>query len=77
MCDNCKFAAHFIGPFKVFKHSGKLTYCIELAPIYSALHSIFYVSKLKLYVPRGGDGTRTNVQPVLVDGKNSMRLRRL
>ena len=27
------------------------------------------MSKLKLYVPGGGDGTSTNVQPVLVDGE--------
>ena len=35
MCNNCKFAAHFIGPFKVLKHIGKLAYSTELPPIYS------------------------------------------
>ena len=51
----------------MLKYIGKLTYCIELPPIYSALHSVFHMSKLKLYIPGGGDGTNTNVQPVLVD----------
>ena len=67
MHDNHKFAARFIGPFKVIKHVNKLAYHIELLPIYSALHNIFHMSKLKLYVPGGGDGTGTNVQPVLVN----------
>ena len=69
MCNNCKFTAHFIGPFKVLKHIGKLVYCIKLPPIYSALQNIFHVSKLKLYISGGGGGTSTNVQPVLIDGK--------
>ena len=68
ICDNCKFSAHFIGPFKVLKHIGKFAYRIELPPINSALHNVLHVSKLKLYIPSGGDGTNTNVQPVLVDG---------
>ena len=67
--DNCRLAAHFIGPFKVLKCIGKLAYCIELPSIYSALHNVFYVSKLKSYVPGGGEGTSANVQPVLVDGE--------
>ena len=67
MRDNHKFAACFIGPFKVLKHMGKLDYHIELPPIYSTLHNVFHMSKLKLYVPGGGDGTSTNVQQVLVD----------
>ena len=41
MGDNCKFAACFIGPFKVLKGVSKLAYCIELPPIYSELHNIF------------------------------------
>ena len=40
MCDNHKFAARFIGPFKVFKYIGKLAYYIELPPTYSPLHNI-------------------------------------
>ena len=81
-CDLCihsnyKFAAHFIGPFKVLKHIGKLAYYIELPPIYSALHNIFCVSKLKLYVPGGGDGTNTNIQPVLVDGKKQYEVKKI
>ena len=68
MCNNRKFAAHFIGPFKVIKHIGKLAYSTELPPIYSALHNVLHVSKLKLFVP-GGNGTSTNVQLVLVDVK--------
>ena len=67
MHDNCKFAANFIVPYKVLKHIGKLAYRIELPPLYFALYNVFYVSKLKLYVPGGSDGTTTNVQPVLVD----------
>ena len=47
----------------------KLAYHIELPPIYSALYNIFYVSKLKLYVPGGFYGTSTNIHPVLVDGE--------
>ena len=69
MLNNCKFAAYFIGPFKVLKNIGKLAYCIEFPLIYFGLHNLFYVAKLKLYVPGGGDGTSTNVQPVLVDGE--------
>ena len=66
--NNRKFAAHFIGPFKVLKHIGKLAYSTELPPIYSALHNVFHVSKLKLFV-LDGDRTSTNVQLVLVDVK--------
>ena len=69
MHDNYKSTACFIGPFKGLIYIGKLAYCIELPPIYSALHNIFHVTKLKPYVPGGGDGTSTNVQPALVDGK--------
>ena len=72
-----KFAAHFIGPFKVLKHIGKLAYCIELLPIYSALHNVFHMSKLKLYIPGGGDGTSTNVQPVLVDGEEQYEVKKI
>ena len=68
MCNNHNFAACFIEPFKVLKHVGKLAYCIKLPPIYAALHNIFHMSKLKLYVLSSGDGISTNVQPVLVDG---------
>ena len=78
MHDNCKFAAHFIGPFKVLKHVGKLAYRIELPPIYSALHNVFHVSKLKLYIPGGGDGTSTNTYSrfwLMV--KNSMRFKKI
>ena len=67
VCDNYKFAAHFIGPFKVLKHVGKLVYHIELPTFYSTLHNVLHVFKLKLYIP--GDGTSTNVQPVLVDSE--------
>ena len=51
MCYNCKFAAHFIGPFKVLKCIDKLAFHTKLLPIYSAIHSVFYVSRLKLYIP--------------------------
>ena len=51
----------FIGPFKVIKCVGKLAYCIDLPPIYSALYNVFHVFKLKLYILGGGDGTSTNV----------------
>ena len=69
MHDNCKFASHFIGSFKVLKHISKLAYHIKLLPIHSALHNVFFISRLKLYVPSDGDWTSTNVQPVLVDGE--------
>ena len=51
------------------KHIGKVAYYIELPSIYSALYNVFFVSKLKLCVPSCGDGTSTNVQPVLVDSE--------
>ena len=44
MHDNHKFAAHFVGPFKVLKHISKLAYHIDLPPLYSALHNVFYMS---------------------------------
>ena len=43
MHNNCKFAAHFIGPFKVLKHISKLAYHIELPLVYSALHNVFHI----------------------------------
>ena len=67
--DNHKFAAYFIGPFKVLKHIGKLAYHIELPLFYSTLHNVFHVSKLKLHIPGGNDGTSTNVHPALVDSE--------
>ena len=60
MHNNCRFAACFIGPFNMLKHIGKLAFHIELPPIYYALHNVFHVSKLKLYILGGGDGTSTN-----------------
>ena len=51
------------------KYIDKLAYCIKLPPIYFALHNVFHVSKLKLYISGGSDGTSTNVQLVLVDGE--------
>ena len=66
---NHKFAAHFVGPFKVLRHIFKLAYYTELPLSYSALHNVFHLSKLKLNVPGGGDGTSTNVQLVLVDAE--------
>ena len=56
----------------MLKHFGKLSYRIELPPIYSLLHSVFHLSKLKLCIPGGGDGTSTNIQPVLVNSEDSM-----
>ena len=38
--NNHKFAAYFIGPFKLLKHIGKLAYHIELPPIYSLLYNV-------------------------------------
>ena len=67
MHNNCKFAAHFIEPFQVLNCIGKFAYHINLPLIYSTLHNAFHMPKLKLYIPNGGDGTSTNVQPVLVD----------
>ena len=64
----------FMGPFKVIKCISKLAYCIELPPIYSELHNVFYVSKLKVYIFGGGDGTSTNVQLVLVDGEEQYEI---
>ena len=69
MPSNCKFAAHFIGPFKMLNLIDQFAYCIELPPIYSALQNVFHVFKLKLYVPGGGDGTSTNIQLVIIDSE--------
>ena len=77
MCNNSKFAACFIGPFKVLKHMGKLDYHIELPPIYSTLHNVFHMSKLTLYVPISGDVTSNNVQPVLVDGEKQFEVEKI
>ena len=72
-----KFSAHFIGPFKVLKYISKHAYCIELPPIYSALHNVFHVSKLKLYVSDGSNGICTNVQPVLVEGEERYKVKKI
>ena len=69
ICNNRKFAARFIEPFKVLKYIVKLVCHIELTPIYSSLHNIFHVSKLKLYIPSGGNGTITKLQLFLVHGE--------
>ena len=77
ICNNYKFAARFIGPFQVLEHIGKLSYCIELSPIFSALYNIFHISKLKLYIPSGGDGTNTNVQLILVNGEDYYEVKKI
>ena len=77
MHDNHKFAANFIGPFKVLKHLGKLAYHIEWPPIYSELHNIVHVSKLKLNIPGGGNGISTNVQLVLIDGEEQYKVKKV
>ena len=61
----------------MLKCVGKLAYYIELLHIYSILHNVFHVSYLKLYVPGGGDGTSTNVQPVLVDGEEQQEVKKI
>ena len=61
----------------MLKRIGKLAYYIELPLIYSALHNVFYVSKLKLYDPGGGDGTSTNIQLVLVDGEEQYKVEKI
>ena len=33
--------------------------------------------KLKLYIPGGGDGTSTNVQPVLVNGEEQYEVKKI
>ena len=76
-CDNRKFAACFIGPFQVLEHICKLAYRIELPPIYSALHNILYVLKLKLYIPGGGNGTSINVHRVLVNGEKQYEVEKI
>ena len=45
--------------------------------IYSTLHNVFHLSKLKLYVSGGGDGTSTNVQPVLIDGEKQYEVEKI
>ena len=77
MSNNRKVAASFIGPFKVLKHVGKLSYCIELPPIHSTLHNVFHVSNLKLYSLGGGDETTNNVQLVLVDSEEQYEVEKI
>ena len=77
MYNNCKFAAHFIGPLNMLKYVGKLAYHIELPPIYSALHNIFHMSMLNLYVSDGSDGTSTNIQLVLVNGEEQYEMEKI
>ena len=35
------------------------------------------MSKLKLYVPGGGNGTSINIQPVLVDGEEQYEVEKI
>ena len=77
MHDNRKFATHFIRPFKVLKYTSKLAYCIELPPIYSALHSVFHVSKRSSMFLAVMMGLVPIYSRFWLIVKNSMRLRRL
>ena len=77
MCNNYKFAVHLIKPSKVLKYVDKLAYCIELPPIYSELHKILHVSKLKSNVLVVVMGLVPKYSRFWLMMKNSMRLRKL
>ena len=74
MHNNHKFSAHFRGPFKLLC---KFAYCIELPPLCSILHNVFHFSKLKIYIPDGGDGTSINIQPVLIDSEEQHQVKKI
>jgi hypothetical protein len=49
-----KLSPHFIGPFRVFRRVGGMTYQLELPDNISYVHDVFHVSQLKkcLRVPK-------------------------
>jgi hypothetical protein len=42
-----KLAPRYVGPFKIIRHKGDVTYQRELPPQLSDLHDVFHVSQLK------------------------------
>jgi hypothetical protein len=42
-----KLAPRFIGPFKILKKRGEVTYQLELPPQLSDVHVVFHISQLK------------------------------
>jgi hypothetical protein len=48
-----KLSPCFIGPFRIFRHVGKMAYQLKLPDHLSDVHDVFYVSQLKkcLHVP--------------------------
>jgi hypothetical protein len=42
-----KLSPHFIGPFRVFRRVGEMTYQLELPDNLSDVHNVFHVSQLK------------------------------
>ncbi|WVZ70523.1 hypothetical protein U9M48_019183 [Paspalum notatum var. saurae] len=42
-----KLAPRYIGPFKILKKKGEVTYRLELPPSLSGVHDVFHVSQLK------------------------------
>jgi hypothetical protein len=42
-----KLSHHFIGPFKIFKRVGEMSYQLELPDHLSDVHDVFHVSQLK------------------------------
>ena len=49
-----KFAARYVGPYKILERCGSVAYRLQLWYILSAIHNVFHVSQLKkcLRVPK-------------------------
>jgi hypothetical protein len=45
-----KLAPRYIGPYKILKHHGEMSYKLELPPKLSEFHDVFHVSQLHKFL---------------------------
>jgi len=65
-----KLQPRFLGPFKVLKRIGEVSYKLDI-PSYLRLHPTFYVGKLKPYVPPASDLSAPAQTPALPEAVES------
>ncbi|XP_015161078.1 uncharacterized protein [Solanum tuberosum] len=46
-----KLSSRYVGPFEILRTVGEVRYELALTPTFSAIHPVFHVSMLRLYVP--------------------------
>ena len=72
-----KLSPRYIGPFEVLRHVSEVAYELALPSSLSAVHPVFHVSMLRMYIPDGSHRLQYEdfeVRPDLSYGEEAMQI---